>query len=92
MRPSDYAAVHDSTPRLAELADQDHERHDAEHEGPRHDLLALGAVEEAHAEEEGGVVVGLGWGIAAIWWIFVRALMGHPTPEPPDLPDGAPTA
>ncbi|NOY89630.1 MAG: hypothetical protein GXP55_00375 [Deltaproteobacteria bacterium] len=37
---------------------------------------------------DGGVVVGLGWGIAAIWWIFARALMGHPAPEPPDLPEG----
>lgn len=41
---------------------------------------------------DGGVVVGLGWGIAAIWCIFVRALMGHPAPEPPDVPAGAETA
>jgi len=38
---------------------------------------------------DGGVVVGLGWGIAAIWVIFIRVLMGHPAQEPPDLPASA---
>jgi len=41
---------------------------------------------------DGGVVVGLGWGVAAIWWIFGRALMGHAAPEPPDLPEVAQAA
>ena len=42
---------------------------------------------------DGGVVVGLAWGMIAIWVIFVRALIGHPAPEVPDLPPSAqPTA
>jgi len=40
---------------------------------------------------DGGVVVGLGWGVIATWWIFVRALMGHAAPEVPDLPESART-
>ena len=35
---------------------------------------------------DGGVVVGLAWGVAAIWWIFARYLLGHPAPVVTDLP------
>lgn len=34
---------------------------------------------------DGGVVVGLGWGILALWWIFARAWR-RGAPEPEDLP------
>jgi hypothetical protein len=35
---------------------------------------------------DGGVVAGLGWGLVALLWSFVRALQGHRTPVPADLP------
>lgn len=34
---------------------------------------------------DGGVVVGLGWGLASIWVFWVRGLLGDP-PPPTDLP------
>ncbi len=34
-----------------------------------------------------GVVVALGWGVAAILGFWFRALSGHPLPVPADLPD-----
>ncbi|MBW2224613.1 MAG: hypothetical protein JRF54_10435 [Deltaproteobacteria bacterium] len=35
---------------------------------------------------DGGVVLGLLWGLAVIWWLFVRYLMGAKIPPPNDLP------
>ncbi|UCH28774.1 MAG: hypothetical protein JSV06_10910 [Myxococcales bacterium] len=35
---------------------------------------------------DGGVVLGLAWGLLVIWGIFVRYLMGHKIPPPGDLP------
>lgn len=35
---------------------------------------------------DGGVVVGLAWGLLAVLWYFVRALSGNPPDVPPDLP------
>ncbi|MCB9620407.1 MAG: hypothetical protein H6724_13300 [Sandaracinus sp.] len=39
---------------------------------------------------DGGVVVGLLWGIGSILWFWVRGLRGNP-PPPIDLPDAAET-
>ena len=36
---------------------------------------------------DGGVVLGLAWGVAALWWLHVRYLLGHGAPEPTDLPE-----
>jgi len=36
---------------------------------------------------DGGVVLGLVWGVAALWWLHVRYLLGYGSPEPTDLPD-----
>ena len=41
---------------------------------------------------DGGVVVGLVWGIVVVWWIFARYLMGREVPEIEDLPDHVLTA
>lgn len=38
---------------------------------------------------DGGVVAGLGWGLVAMLWSFVRALQGHPMSVPADVPDEA---
>jgi hypothetical protein len=35
---------------------------------------------------DGGVVLGLVWGLGIIWWLFVRYLMGAKIPPPSDLP------
>jgi hypothetical protein len=35
---------------------------------------------------DGGVVLGLVWGLGVIWWIFVRYLLGAKIPPPGDLP------
>ena len=35
---------------------------------------------------DGGVVLGLMWGLLVIWAVFVRYLMGHKIPLPGDLP------
>ncbi|MFA9412498.1 MAG: hypothetical protein ACERK0_14620 [Deltaproteobacteria bacterium] len=35
---------------------------------------------------DGGVVLGLVWGLGVIWWLFVRYLMGAKIPPPGDLP------
>ena len=35
---------------------------------------------------DGGVVLGLMWGLAVIWWLFVRYLIGAKIPLPGDLP------
>lgn len=39
---------------------------------------------------DGGVVVGLGWGLLSVLWYFVRALFGHPPDVSPDLPESRP--
>lgn len=39
---------------------------------------------------DGGVVLGLAWGLAVIWGLFVRYLLGHPIPPPGDLPPEKP--
>ena len=36
---------------------------------------------------DGGVVLGLIWGVVAMWWLHVRYLLGYGSPEPTDLPD-----
>ena len=36
---------------------------------------------------DGGVVLGLVWGVAALWWLHVRYLLGYGAPEPTDLPE-----
>lgn len=35
---------------------------------------------------DGGVVLGLVWGLLVIWALFVRYLLGRPVPPPNDLP------
>jgi hypothetical protein len=35
---------------------------------------------------DGGVVLGLLWGLGIIWWLFVRYLIGAEIPPPGDLP------
>ena len=35
---------------------------------------------------DGGVVLGLVWGLAVIWWLFARYLIGAKIPPPSDLP------
>lgn len=35
---------------------------------------------------DGGVVLGLLWGLLVIWGLFARYLLGHETPPPTDLP------
>jgi len=37
---------------------------------------------------DGGVVLGLAWGLAVIWWLFLRYLIGAKIQLPPDLPGG----
>lgn len=39
---------------------------------------------------DGGVVLGLVWGLLVIWALFARYLMGRPVPAPSDLPQGNP--
>lgn len=38
---------------------------------------------------DGGVVVGLSWGLIAMLYYFVAALAGRPIPADPELPEGA---
>lgn len=35
---------------------------------------------------DGGVVLGLAWGLGVIWWLFVRYLTGTKLPPPGDIP------
>ena len=35
---------------------------------------------------DGGVVLGLIWGLGVIWWLFARYLAGAEVPPPNDLP------
>lgn len=35
---------------------------------------------------DGGVVLGLAWGLGVIWWLFARYLLGAKIPPPGDLP------
>ena len=35
---------------------------------------------------DGGVVVGLIWGLVSLWWYFLRALVSHRVPPATDLP------
>lgn len=35
---------------------------------------------------DGGVVLGLAWGLAVIWWLFLRYLLGAKVQLPADLP------
>jgi hypothetical protein len=37
---------------------------------------------------DGGVVLGLVWGLGVIWWLFIRALVKNQYPPPQDLPQG----
>lgn len=39
---------------------------------------------------DGGVVLGLVWGLVVIWGLFARHLLGRPVPEPNDLPPEKP--
>ena len=34
---------------------------------------------------DGGVVLGLAWGLGVIWWLFLRYLMGAKIPPPGDI-------
>ncbi len=36
---------------------------------------------------DGGVVVGLAWGVLVMWWLFGRYLLGLSSPEAEDLPE-----
>ncbi len=36
---------------------------------------------------DGGVVVGLAWGLLSVWYFFARYLLDLGTPEPTDLPE-----
>ncbi len=38
---------------------------------------------------DGGVVVGLTWGLVWTLWYFIRAVAGHPMPVPDDVPRSA---
>lgn len=35
---------------------------------------------------DGGVVIGLAWGLLVIWWLFAKFLAGLGAPAPTDLP------
>ncbi|MBT8453999.1 MAG: hypothetical protein KJO40_18705 [Deltaproteobacteria bacterium] len=35
---------------------------------------------------DGGVVLGLMWGLGVIWWLFLRYLLGAQIPPPGDIP------
>lgn len=35
---------------------------------------------------DGGVVIGLLWGLGSLWWYFLRAFLGHRVPPLSDLP------
>lgn len=35
---------------------------------------------------DGGVVLGLAWGLGVIWWLFAKYLLGAEVPPPNDLP------
>lgn len=35
---------------------------------------------------DGGVVLGLAWGVLGLWWFLARYLLGYGSPEPTDLP------
>jgi hypothetical protein len=35
---------------------------------------------------DGGVVLGLMWGLGVIWWLFLRYLLGAKMPPPGDIP------
>ncbi|MCA9575550.1 MAG: hypothetical protein R3B40_17365 [Polyangiales bacterium] len=35
---------------------------------------------------DGGVVLGLLWGVLGLWWLLIRYLLGYGSPEPTDLP------
>ncbi len=35
---------------------------------------------------DGGVVIGLVWGVCVLWWLFARAIIKNETMEPQDLP------
>jgi hypothetical protein len=39
---------------------------------------------------DGGVVLGLAWGLGVIWWLFLRYLLGAKVQLPPDLPSREP--
>lgn len=39
---------------------------------------------------DGGVVIGLVWGLLVIWWLFGQYLAGRGAPEPTDLPNASP--
>jgi hypothetical protein len=39
---------------------------------------------------DGGVVLGLAWGLGVIWWLFLRYLLGAKVQLPPDLPSPEP--
>ena len=39
---------------------------------------------------DGGVVIGLGWGLASVAWLFGRYLLGYSLPEAVDLPEDEP--
>lgn len=36
---------------------------------------------------DAGVVIGLAYGVVCVLWFFGRALAGHPSPVPPDVPE-----
>ena len=36
---------------------------------------------------DGGVVLGLGWGVIVLWWLLGRYLLGYGSPDPIDLPE-----
>ena len=38
---------------------------------------------------DGGVVLGLMWGVLGLWWLLGRYLLGYGSPEPTDLPVAA---
>ncbi len=38
---------------------------------------------------DGGVVIGLVWGLLVIWWLFARYLAGLGAPAPTDLPNAS---
>ena len=38
---------------------------------------------------DGGVVIGLVWGLVVIWWLFAKYLAGLGAPAPTDLPNAS---
>lgn len=53
-------------------------------------LVVRGVAQPWRGIIDGGVVIGLGWGLASVAWLFGRYLLGYSLPEAVDLPEDEP--